>query len=230
MNIFKDEKFIVANFKQYGDLASINSWLQGFISLIDKIELKTNVVVCPSYLYLDLFKNELKKISEKNSSRIFIGSQNISAFKNLENTGEISATSLKEFVTFSLVGHSERKENFDLVQSKYQRCIENQIVPIVCFYDNKEVYELENCIYAYEDPKSISKEGVFKEKTFDELVLIVKELEPLFDSKPMLYGGSVTSKNIQTIKDLNFFKGVLVGRASLDPKEFVEIISVLNSN
>jgi triosephosphate isomerase len=230
MNIFKDEKFIVANFKQFGDLASVKSWLQEFISLIDEIELKSNIVICPSFIYLDLFKNELKKISTKNSSRVFLGSQNVSAFSSLENTGEVAASSLKEFITFSLVGHSERKENFDLVSSKYQRCLENQIVPIICFYDNKEVYELENCIYAYEDPKSISKEGVFKEKTFDELVLIVKELEPLFDSKPMLYGGSVTSKNIQTIKDLNFFKGVLVGRASLDPKEFVEIIRVLNSN
>ena len=159
-----------------------------------------------------------------------MGSQNVSAFTNLENTGEVTASSLKEFVTFSLVGHSERKENPDLVEAKYSRCIENQIVPIVCFYEHKEVYELENCLYAYEDPKAISKEGVFKEKSFDELVGIIKELEALFDGKPVLYGGSVTSKNIQTIKDLDYFKGVLVGRASLDPKEFTEIIKVLNSN
>lgn len=229
MEIFKQEKFIVANFKQFGDIASIDNWINNFIEEINKISLNINVVLCPSFLYLDTFKQKLNKINSNNSKRVYIGSQNVSAYTNLENTGEVSASSLKEFVTFSLIGHSERKENYDLVSLKHQRSLENQIVPIVCFYENKEVYELENCLFAFEDPKAISKEGVFKEKTFDELVGVVKDLENLFDGKPMLYGGSVTSKNIQMIKDLNFFKGVLVGRSSLDPKEFVEIIRVLNS-
>jgi triosephosphate isomerase len=230
MDIFKEEKFIVANFKQYGDKKLIQDWLNYFISEVNKINLNVNIVVCPSFLYLETFQKEFLKLNEKNLKRVFIGSQNISGFSNLENTGEVSAKSLKEFITFSLVGHSERKENFDLVSLKHKQCLENQIVPIVCFYENKEVFELDNCIYAYEDPKAISKDGVFREKTYDELVGVVKELENLFDGKPVLYGGSVTSKNSQTIKDLNFFKGVLVGRASLDPKEFIEIIRVLNSN
>ncbi len=230
MDIFTEEKFIVANFKQYGDKKLIQDWLNYFISEVNKINLNVNIVVCPSFLYLETFQKEFLKLNEKNLKRVFIGSQNISGFSNLENTGEVSAKSLKEFITFSLVGHSERKENFDLVSLKHKQCLENQIVPIVCFYENKEVFELDNCIYAYEDPKAISKDGVFREKTYDELVGVVKELENLFDGKPVLYGGSVTSKNSQTIKDLNFFKGVLVGRASLDPKEYIEIIRVLNSN
>jgi len=230
MDIFKSEKFIVANFKQFGDIGSINKWISEFVNNLNEINLNINVIVCPSFLYLSQFKDEFKKIKKENSSRVFLGSQNVSGFSNLENTGEVPALSLKEFVNFSLVGHSERKENYDLVRAKHLRCLENQIVPIVCFYENKEVYELENCLFAYEDPKAISKEGVYKEKTYDELVGVVKELENLFENRSVLYGGSVTSKNIQTIKDLNFFKGVLVGRASLDPHEFIEIIRVLNSN
>lgn len=230
MNIFKNEKFIVANLKQFGDKNSIEGWVRKFSEEINKIELNVNVVICPSFLYLDFFQKEFLKLNDKNLKRVFVGSQNISAYTNLENTGEVPASSLKEFVNFSLVGHSERKENFDLVSLKHQRCLENQIVPIICFYENKEVFELENCLYAYEDPKSISKEGVFREKTYDEMIALIKDLENLFDDKPVLYGGSVTSKNIKLIQDLNFFKGVLVGRASLDPVEFIEIIKVLNSH
>ena len=229
MDIFKNEKFIVANFKQYGDKVLINSWLENFVNELNKTDLNVNVVLCPSFIFLETFKKELEKLNQKNKKRVFLGSQNVSAFSTLENTGEVAAKSLKDFVTFSLVGHSERKENYDLVSTKYQRCIENEIVPIVCFYENKEVFELENCLFAYEDPKSISKEGVFKEKTFDELVGVVKELEEFFEGKSILYGGSVNSQNIKMIKDLNFFSGVLVGRSSLDPKEFIEIIKVLNS-
>jgi triosephosphate isomerase len=228
MNIFKNQYFVVANMKQFGDSKSITSWSQSFITEINKIELKINIVICPSFVYLEFLKREFQKISPHNQNRVFIGSQNISAFSNLENTGEVSGQSLKELVTFSLIGHSERKENFDLVTKKHENCLENEIVPIVCFYENKEVFELENCLYAYEDPKSISREGIFKEKSYDDLVGVVKELETFFDSKPVLYGGSVTSKNVNLIKDLNFFKGVLVGRSSLDPIEFTEIIRVLN--
>jgi triosephosphate isomerase len=230
MDIFKKEKFIVANFKQFGSVDSISNWIKSFKLEIEKIDLNVNVVICPSFIFINILKKELENISDKNKKRIFIGSQNVSSFSNLENTGEVPASSLKEFVTFSLIGHSERKENYDTVTLKHKQCLENNIVPIICFYENKEVFELENCLYAYEDPKSISKEGVYKEKSFDEMVGVVKELETLFDNKSVLYGGSVTSKNIQMLKDLNFFKGVLVGRASLDPLEFIEIIRVLNSN
>ena len=51
MDIFKNEKFIVANFKQYGDKTLVNSWLENFVNDLNKIELNVNVVLCPSFIY-----------------------------------------------------------------------------------------------------------------------------------------------------------------------------------
>ncbi len=228
MSIFGEEKFIIANFKQSGGVEDSLTWIKEFKSGIDLLgELKVNIVVCPSFPLLDLFQREISKETYF-KKRLFLGSQNISERDNLENTGEVSSKLLSEFVNFSLVGHSERKENFDEVTRKYEQAIQSGIVPIVCFYENKAVYSFENCLFAYEDPKSISKEGVYQEKDFNELVGIIEDLKELFDSKPVLYGGSVKPENVQMIKDLNFFKGVLVGRSSLDPKTFIEIIKIYN--
>lgn len=229
MSIFGEEKFIVANFKQGGTKDFFVSWLKEFKLGLNEIQnLKINLVLCPTFPYLDLFKNELSQ-EALFQKKIFIGSQNISSFENLENTGEVSGESLKEIVNFSIIGHSERKENFDIVTRKYEQAIKNGIVPIVCFYENKSVYTFDNCLFAYEDPKAISKEGVFQEKNFNEMIGVIQDLKEMFDSKPVLYGGSVKPDNAQMIKDLNFFKGVLVGRSSLDPKTFLEIVKIYNN-
>lgn len=229
-NIFENQKFIVANFKQSGDLSFFKHWIESFKEEIKSMDLNVNIVLCPSFIYLDLFKREFELLDKNQKRKIFIGSQNISSKQNLENTGEVGGNFIKDFVNFSIIGHSERKENADEVFQKYQRCIENQIIPITCFYENKKVYEFENSIFAYEDPKAISKEGVFAEKNFDEIVKIVEELKPLFENKTVLYGGSVKPDNIQSILNLDFFHGVLVGRTSLDVKGFVEILKIVNSS
>ncbi len=228
-NIFENQKFVVANFKQSGDLEFFRQWIKIFKEEIKNLDLKINIVLCPSYIYLDLFHKEFEVLEKNQKRSIFIGSQNVSSKQNLENTGEVGASFLKDFINFSIIGHSERKENADEVYEKYKRCMENQIIPITCFYENKKVYELENCIFAYEDPKSISKEGVFAEKNFNEIVQIVNDLKPLFENKTVLYGGSVKPDNIQSILDLEFFNGVLVGRTSLDAKSFSEIVKIVNS-
>jgi len=227
-NIFENQKFIVANFKQSGDLNFLKDWILKFKSEIEQIDLNVNIVLCPTFPYLDMLSQSLKNWNHKNSKKVFLGAQNISSHLNLENTGEVGASSLKDFVQFSIIGHSERKENFDEVFLKYQRCIENHIIPIVCFYENLKVYNFENCLFAYEDPKAISKDGVYAEKNFDEIVNITTKLSPLFQNKNILYGGSVKEDNITNILNLNFFKGVLVGRSSLDPIKFCQIVKVFN--
>jgi triosephosphate isomerase len=226
---FKNEKFIVANFKQSGSRESSIQWIQEFKKLISEIDLKINLVLCPSYPFLELFYSQIILDKNINKGRIFLGSQNISSNSSLENTGEVGALNLKELITFSIIGHSERKENFDEVSKKYHNCLENGIVPIVCFYENKRVFELENCLFAYEDPKAISQDGVYKEKSFDELMGVRNELKEFFDGRPILYGGSVNKNNVEVIQNLEFFKGVLVGRSSLIPAELIDIIRKINN-
>ena len=52
---------------------------------------------------------------------------------------------------------------------------------------------------------------------------VAKEIKEKF-SGPVLYGGSVTTENVKQLIDQPNIDGVLVGGASLDPKEFITII------
>jgi len=224
MSIFGDEKFVIANLKQSGSWSFFEKWIQEFMeNWANHQDLNTNLVICPPFPFLKLFSQSLKESKDNRFDKVFIGSQNISSKDNLENTGEVSAERISDLVNFSIIGHSERKENFDEVKRKYEQCLKNKIVPVVCFYENKSVYSLENCLFAYEDPKSISKGGVYKDKDFNEMIDLTGHLKNLFDGKPVLYGGSVNEENVSMIKDLGFFKGVLVGRASLNPKSLIKI-------
>lgn len=224
MSIFGDEKFVIANLKQSGSWEFFEKWIQEFKeNWANHQDLQANLVICPPFPFIELFYRHFKKQSPKEFSKIYIGSQNISSHDNLENTGEVSAESISSMVNFSIIGHSERKENFDEVKRKYDQCLKSKIVPIVCFYENKSVYTLDNCLFAYEDPKSISKGGVYKDKDFNEMFNLTSHLKDLFDGKPVLYGGSVNEENVSMIKDLGFFKGILVGRASLNPKSLIKI-------
>lgn len=229
MNIFSNEKFLVANFKQWGNLQTYENWILEFKDTFKKYTFNTNLVLCPPYPFLDLFRKEIILNKDLNNGKIFLGTQNISSYSNLENTGDISSEMVKDLINFSIIGHSEREENYDEVHKKYEELLKNKIVPIVCFYENKSVYELENCIFAYEDPKAISKEGIFRNKNYDEMVKTVSELDSLFKDTCILYGGSVTKENIQMIKDLEFFSGVLIGRMSQKPLEIREILKVLDN-
>jgi triosephosphate isomerase (TIM) len=230
MSIFSNEKFVVANLKQSGSLKFFKEWIDSFKRELETLgDLKINIIICPPFPFLDLFNKELLSDHKINKKRIFIGAQNVSSHGNLENTGEVSAQSISDLVNFSIIGHSERKENFDEVTRKFNQCLESKIVPIVCFYENMSVYQLGEAIYAYEDPSAISREGVYKSKDFDDLIKIIDRLKELFDSKKVLYGGSINPENASMIKDLNFFSGVLVGRASLEPEKFLKIVKVFNN-
>ena len=74
MSIFENEKFIVANFKQSGSMTSMKEWLVEFKKQISEIgELKINIVLCPSFQFLDLFNRKLTgTISQPIIINIFI--------------------------------------------------------------------------------------------------------------------------------------------------------------
>ena len=84
-----------------------------------------------------------------------------------------------------------KDKNYDLVKAKYDNAMANKIIPITCFYENKKVFELENCIFAFEDPKAISRDGVYNQKNFDHYALFLISEN--------------TFKKIQAYSSLNMF-------------------------
>ena len=108
----KNQYLIAANWKQNGDLKSSTKLINNFIKLYEKTKPKSNILILPPAIYLNMLLNRLKhyKISHK---KISLGIQNVSPFLEGAYTGELSVNMARDFkCSYVLIGHSERRHIF----------------------------------------------------------------------------------------------------------------------
>lgn len=212
---------------------------------------KTEIVICPPFLYLE----KLKKLSKK----IFLGAQDSFWGDKGAYTGEISVEMLYNIGTrYVILGHSERRamgESNNDINKKIKASIGAGLRPILCIgesvrdenheYLNFIKTQIEEClngiskdsiskvIIAYEPIWAIGK-GAYPAtgEEFREMnIFIRKILSDKFGVKNILkiriiYGGSVDEKNTTDFIKNGKTDGFLLGRASLDSKKFSKIVEI----
>jgi triosephosphate isomerase len=98
------------------------------------------VCICPPF-------TALSKASESvEQSEVLLGAQDMNAAQSGAYTGEISAEMLRElYVTFVILGHSERRQLFgetnEVINKKIHAAIENNLKPIYCIGETLEERE-----------------------------------------------------------------------------------------
>lgn len=205
-----------------------------------------NSIICPSSIYIDMYLDK---------SKYLVGVQNVSEKGNGATTGEISAEQLNSMgVSYSIVGHSERrdeqKETSEMIYNKIVKLLENDIIPIFCVgehieekennvtkdivgrqimevFDKLNTEKMEKIIIAYEPIWSI---GTGKIPTNDDIIDVTCYIKDLVQDKYgkrilVLYGGSVNSKNIDILNEIDIVDGYLIGGASTKVDEFLYIMS-----
>ncbi len=215
---------------------------------------KTDIVICPPFVFLPLLAN-IKTTKIKLGAQNFHTEEKGSftgevSLKMLENFN----------IIYSIIGHSERREMGEddaSVNKKIKLALKQKINPVFCFGEkvrdeggeylnilkdqieealigvNKK--DIEKIIFAYEPVWAIGKSAV-REATveeFNEVAIFLKRiLLDKFGVKnniSIIYGGSVNPKNAQSFAN-SLAQGFLVGRDSLEPKKFLEIIRILDSH
>jgi len=238
------KNFIIANWKMnptsLGEAKALfNSVEEG----VGKIDPEAEVGICAPFIYLpDLNGRDLIKI----------GAQNSFWEEKGPYTGEISPKMIKDLgCEYVILGHSERRRYFreseEEINRKIKEALEFNLVPILCIGETKREKEegrtkevlrkeikedlegvtKENLILAYEPIWAIgSGNPCDPEQASETYDFIRKEFENSpFSDIPILYGGSADSQNITSYLEVNY-QGVLVGGASLKPKEFVEMVRI----
>ncbi|MGL9732721.1 MAG: triosephosphate isomerase [Wolbachia sp.] len=218
---------IIANWKMNGTRSS-------FIDFIDKLNDKSNeitskLVICPPFTS---FPDKIKL-----SNNINIGAQNCHNKKSGSYTGEISPEMLKELgCTYVILGHSERIDETDSeIKLKSETAIELGLHPIICVGENVEdykngktkeaiEYQCKNRLpmhgeytVAYEPIWAIGTGHVPSNNVIAEVIEVIK-------SWHVVYGGSVSLKNIENLLNISSLSGVLIGSASLDFDCFYKIV------
>lgn len=218
-------RYAISNWKMNLSTQDVLSWVEK-AQKNPQVFLNPNVrvVVCPSFIHIPLLKEASSKLG------FHLGSQNISLYEKGAHTGEVGAFQVKEFCRYTIIGHSERDESQSQVISKIDLAMGHDLVPIVCFANPEDatVFNKQKALLVWEDPKSISENGVYKSKPVQEIQDTLSQIElSLESSNTLIYGGSVNKENIQELSKIKSLGGVLVGNASLDFNTFADIISGL---
>jgi triosephosphate isomerase len=207
-----------------------------------------HIVVCPSFVYLDL-ANSLQ-------SNMSIGAQNVSEMNNGAFTGEVSARMLQSMgVEYCIVGHSERRqyhsEDDELVNAKIISLLSNGITPILCCGESLDQRELgiqndvvtdqirkalvgisadhmKKIVVAYEPIWAIGTGKTASSQQAQDIHKAIRDfIRELYgevaEEVSILYGGSCKPENASELFACPDIDGGLIGGASLDAKSFLTI-------
>jgi triosephosphate isomerase len=174
----------------------------------------TRAIICPPFVYLATLGAN--------------GSQDCFWEERGAYTGEISPAMLKDLgVKYVILGHSERrkyqKETNEMIEKKTAAALRVGLKPILCIDKISQLpKKFKNIIVAYEPLFAIGTGKACSPDRARKMRLAIKKI--VGPQTPILYGGSVNGQNaLSYIKEAGF-QGLLVGGASLKPKEFVDIV------
>jgi triosephosphate isomerase len=194
-----------------------------------------DVVVCPPYVSLAVAVQALA------GTEIGVFAQNCHWQAEGPFTGEVSAAMLAELGVYgTIVGHSERRQNFgdtdETVARRAAAALEAGLHVIACVGETEAERELgdteavlrrqvsvlehdDNLVVAYEPVWAIGTGKNATPQMAQEAHEIVKSLIDV----PMLYGGSVKPEHAAELLAQPAIDGALVGGASLDVESFASI-------
>lgn len=239
--------FIAANWKMNKTLNETKSFLKDFIPFVKDVS-DVEIIIAPPFTSLYVAAEQLKE------TNIFLGAQNVFYEEVGAYTGEISPLMLSDIgCKYVIVGHSERRQYFNetdlIVNKKIKAAKKAGLGVIFCIGESLEEREkgntfdvllreieeglddidIEDLIIAYEPIWAIGTGKTATPEQAQEAHEYIREkLQFLYGNKAndscIIYGGSVTPDNIDSLMACKDVDGALVGGASLKVESFTRIV------
>ena len=213
--------YIVANWKSNLTALEARKWFQEVSSSKLQISNEKTIIICPPFTLLPYTQHNI----QVSSLSWRVGGQNISPFDEGAYTGEINGKQIKEFADYVIIGHSERRKNFnesdEILFQKVELANKHGLTPIFCVQGKETQIPPGVAMIAYEPVNAIGTGNPDTAENAEKVTAFFKEK---YNIQHALYGGSVTSKNVKGFTQMQSIDGVLIGGASLDAQEFYAII------
>jgi triosephosphate isomerase len=239
---------VAGNWKMNGSRGSVKTLIDGIKAGIAGV--KTEVVVCPSYVFISSVADYL------DGSAIKLGAQNMCDRDSGAFTGEIAGPMLQDFgVEYVIIGHSERRSLYgetDAVTAiKYGAVLRNGLKPIFCIGETlaeresgkteavtarqidailktEGVASLANAVLAYEPVWAIGTGKTASPEQAQEVHAFIRNKIAGLDANiaaglRILYGGSMNPANAAELMAQRDIDGGLIGGASLKADDFLTI-------
>ncbi len=234
--------YFIANWKMFGGLSALNSLNKviKFLKIFKKSN-NTKIIYCPpSTLIYPLSKKVI-------NSKIQVGAQNChESLTYGASTGSINPVMIKNVgAKYVILGHSENRKSGEtdkLINAKIRAATKSGLKIIFCIGETlvqkrkkitkkilskqialglQKVKKKKDILIAYEPVWSIGSGLIPKS---DDLFSTINFIKKKVRNTKVLYGGSVSPKNINELKLIKNIDGFLIGGASQDPKKFIDII------
>lgn len=235
-------KIVIGNQKMYMNKEDVLA----FVNMLKETNMDNKeVIVCPTYPFLEYY-NDVVPVGAQNVSindnGAYTGEVSALQLKSLN-------------IPYCIVGHSERreynKETDDEINKKVIKLLDNGITPILCIGEKLEERQnkltetvikneltgdlnnlspefVEKIIIAYEPIWAIGTGLTPTLEEIDESMKFIKDYITTTYNVPkvtVLYGGSVSDKNIDELNTVESIDGYLIGGASSKPTAFQYIIN-----
>tara|TARA_Y100000741_G_C17948800_1_gene434902 strand:- start:101 stop:598 length:498 start_codon:yes stop_codon:yes gene_type:complete len=152
---------------------------------------------------------------------------------------------------YVIIGHSENRslgETNSIINKKIKSSIKNTLKVIFCFGETlkqkrkkltqkilsqqinaafKNIKNANNVLFAYEPVWSIGTGVVPRNNDLEKNVRFIKRTikkRLKLKNPKVLYGGSVSPKNISKLKEINDLDGFLIGGSSQNSNKFIDIV------
>jgi triosephosphate isomerase (TIM) len=245
--------FIAANWKMHKTIPETKEFISVFIPLVKDVQHVT-IVIAPPFTSLASVATELK------STNILLAAQNMFFEEKGAYTGEISPVMLADIgCPYVIVGHSERRQYFfetdDVVNKKIRAAQKQGLGLIVCIGESltereaRKTFEIlqrqlerglnetdpEDVIIAYEPVWAIGTGKTASPEQAQEAHAFIRGILKTFYGKKaeelcIIYGGSVTPENVDSLMNCTDVDGALVGGASLKPESFARIVKFVKKS
>ena len=240
-------QLIAANWKMNGLFDDSRKLVGGISQHLQKNKKRSpKILICPPF---PLIPSVIESYENKN---LHIGAQDCHWELNGAHTGDISPQLIANLgCSHVILGHSERRANHfesnEIVNKKAKSAISCNLHPIICIgetQDERNSGQMEviikeqltrsiidlplekQLIIAYEPIWAIGT-GIIPslEQITDAHAFIIEIISSIgFKDSLILYGGSVKPSNAKDILSLKGVGGALVGGASLNLSDFLQII------
>jgi triosephosphate isomerase len=239
--------FIAANWKMNKTIPETRDFLSAFIPEVKGVK-DVDIVIAPPFTSLTAAAEKLK------NTNIILAAQDMFYEEKGAYTGEVSPLMLKDIgCRYVIIGHSERRQYFneidEIVNRKIKAAEKAGLGVILCIGEsleereagktfhvlereiNKGLHEtdIEKIVIAYEPIWAIGTGKTATPEQAQEAHAYIRERLRLkygnrADDICIIYGGSVTPENVDSLMACKDLDGALVGGASLKVESYTRLV------
>jgi triosephosphate isomerase len=249
----KKEFLVIANWKMYFTSDQTYAFVQEHIQNLKLLATNRTIILCPSFTALRLVAKEIHSSNIFLGAQDCTPQLETLALTGSVSTQDLKNIGCSYCIIGHSERRTYLHEENELIAKKLLSLLKTHIIPIICIGETEEQKQsgatiniltdqlaliinmlrsqeistpLNICI-AYEPIWAI---GTGKIPSLDELKKIFNWLENFLTKQvpnivwTMIYGGSITSTNCKSLKNIANLNGFLIGGASLDFQELKKIV------